>query len=119
MWIDREVSFDRIGPDLMREIARLAPFGERNEKPVFLASDLRLAEPPRTVGSDGSHLVLQLRRGAHVMKAVFFGAASRAAELRMGEPVHAVGTPRWNVFRGERKLELELQDFRTGARPAL
>jgi hypothetical protein len=63
--------------------------------------------------------VLQLRRGAHVLKAVFFGAAARASELRMGEPVHAVGTPRWNVFRGERKLELELQDFRTGPRPAL
>jgi single-stranded-DNA-specific exonuclease len=119
MWIDREVAFETIGPALMREIARLAPFGERNEKPVLLASDLRLAEPPRTVGSDGSHLVLQLRRGAHVLKAVFFGAAARASELRMGEPVHAVGTPRWNVFRGERKLELELADFRTGARPAL
>jgi single-stranded-DNA-specific exonuclease len=119
MWIDREIPFERIGPELMREIARLSPFGERNEKPVLLASDLRLAEPPRTVGSDGSHLVLQLRRGAHVLKAVFFGAAARASELRMGEPVHAVGTPRWNVFRGERKLELELQDFRTGPRPAL
>ena len=119
MWIDREVPFERIGPELMRELGRLAPFGERNEKPVFLASDLRLAEPPRQVGSDGSHLVLQLRRGAHVLKAVFFGAAARAPELRMGEPVHAVGTPRWNVFRGERKLELELVDFRTGARPLL
>ena len=119
MWIDREVPFERIGPELMRDIARLAPFGERNEKPVLLASDLRLAEPPRTVGSDGSHLVLQLRSGAHVLKGVFFGAAARAGELRMGEPVHAAGTPRWNVFRGERKLELELQDFRTGPRPAL
>lgn len=119
MWIDSEVPFERFGPELMREISRLAPFGERNEKPVFLASDLRLAEPPRTVGSDGTHLVLQLRRGAHVLKAVFFGAAARAGELRMGEPVHAVGTPRWNVFRGERKLELELADFRTGPKPAL
>ncbi len=119
MWIDREVAFESIGPPLMREIARLSPFGERNEKPVLLASDLRLAEPPRTVGSDGTHLVLQLRRGAHVLKAVFFGAAARAGELRMGEPVHVVGTPRWNVFRGERKLELELADFRTGPRPAL
>jgi single-stranded-DNA-specific exonuclease len=117
MWIDQEVPFERITPDLMRELTRLAPFGERNEKPVFLASDLRLAEPPRQVGSDGTHLILQLRRGAQVLKAVFFGAAARASELKMGEPVHAVGTPRWNVFRGERRLELELVDFRTGPRP--
>ena len=119
MWIDREVAFERITADLMREIGRLAPFGERNEAPVLLSTDLRLAEPPRTIGSDGSHLVMQLRRGAQVLKALFFGAASRAGELRMGEPVHAVFTPRWNVFRGERRLELELVDFRTGPIPEL
>ena len=118
-WIDCEVPFERVTAELMREIGRLAPFGERNEKPVLLASDLRLAEPPRTVGSDRTHLVLQLRRGANVLKAMFFGAAARADELRMGEPVHAVFTPRWNVFRGEKMLELEIHDFRTGARPAL
>jgi len=118
-WIDCEVPFERVTPELMREIGRLAPFGERNEKPVLLSSDLRLAEPPRAVGNDRTHLALQLRRGANVLKAMFFGAAARADELRMGEPVHAVFTPRWNVFRGDKKLELEIHDFRTGARPAL
>src|SRR5260221_425741 len=117
MWIDCEVPFERITPELMREIGRLGPFGERNESPTFLSSDLRLAEPPRAVGSDGSHLVLQLRRGAQVLKALFFGAAARASELKMGEPVHAVFTPRWNHFRGERSLEIELHDFSTGPRP--
>jgi single-stranded-DNA-specific exonuclease len=118
-WIDCEVPFERVTPELMRELSRLAPFGERNGKPVLLSTDLRLAEPPRAVGSDGSHLVLRLRRGAQVLKAMFFGAAARSGELRMGEPVHAVFTPRWNVFRGERTLEIELVDFRTGDRPAL
>jgi single-stranded-DNA-specific exonuclease len=117
MWIDREVAFERVTAELMREIGRLAPFGERNEAPVLLSTDLRLAEPPRTIGSDGSHLVMQLRRGSQVLKALFFGAAARAGELKMGEPVHAVFTPRWNVFRGERRLELELVDFRTGPLP--
>lgn len=117
-WIDCEIPFERLTPELMREMDRLGPFGERNEKPVLLSSDLRLAEPPRTVGSDGTHLVLRLRRGTQVLKAIYFGAAARAAELRMGEPVHAVFTPRWNVFRGERTLEIELVDFRTGDRPS-
>jgi single-stranded-DNA-specific exonuclease len=119
MWIDCEVAFEAVTHELMREIGRLAPFGERNEKPVLLSTDLRLAEPPRAVGSDGSHLSLQLRRGAQVRRAMFFGAAARASELRMGENVHAVFTPRWNVFRGERSLEVEVHDFCTGPRPAL
>jgi single-stranded-DNA-specific exonuclease len=118
-WIDCEVPFERVTPELMREIGRLAPFGERNEKPVLLSTDLRLADLPRAMGSGGSHLALELRRGAHVLRAVFFGAGPRAAELRPGEPVHAVYTPRWNTFRGERTLEIELVDFRTGSRPSL
>ena len=118
-WIDCEIPFERVTTELMRELGRLAPFGERNEKPVLLSTDLRLAEPARTVGSDGSHLSLRLRRGAQVLRAMFFGAGARATELRMGEPVHAVFTPRWNLFRGERTLEIELLDFRTGTRPEL
>ena len=62
---------------------------------------------------------MQLRQGAHVMRAMAFGMAHRAHEMRMGEPLHAVYTPRWNAFRGETNLELELADFRTGAMPVL
>ena len=48
-----------------------------------------------------------------------FGQARRAGELGMGTDVHAVFTPKWNTFRGETKLELEVLDFVTGARPEL
>ena len=43
----------------------------------------------------------------------------RQAELRMGEPVHLVYSPRWNTFRGETSLELLAHDFRVGAVPDL
>jgi len=98
----------------MAWVDRLEPFGEGNPEPVFSARDLRLAEPPRVVGRDGGHLLLHLRRGAHVLKAMAFRLAGRAAELRLGEPVHAVFSPRWNTFRGETSLELVLHDFRSG-----
>ena len=119
MWVDGEVPLERVTDGLMHELGRLAPFGERNEKPVLLSTDLRLAGPPRTVGEDGSHLVLDLRRGSRVLRAMFFGAGRRASELRMGEPLHVVHRPRWNDFRGERSLEIEVLDFRTGELPAL
>jgi single-stranded-DNA-specific exonuclease len=117
--IDAELPFVHMTPELMREIDRLQPFGERNEKPVLFSADLRLAEPPRACGGDGSHLMLQLRSGAHVMKAMAFGRAHRAGELVMGHPIHAVYTPRWNTFRGQTNLELDLVDFCSGPRPQL
>ena len=117
--VDADVPFSAVSPALMRELDRLRPFGERNEKPVLHSADLRLAEPARTIGADGSHLAVELRQGAQVLRAVAFGMGSRAGELRMGEPVHALYTPRWNTFRGDARLELELADFCCGGRPEL
>ena len=105
--------------ELMRQVERLEPFGEQNGKPVLLSSDVRLAEPARCVGADKTHLLLQLRQGETVRKAMAFGMGARADELAMGQPLHVVYTPRWNTFRGTTNLELTLADFRVGERPKL
>jgi len=112
LWIDAELSLSEMTPELMRQIERLEPFGERNEEPVLCFPDLRLAQPPSAVGAERSHLVLELRSGAAVLRAVGFGLAARAGELSMGRPLRVVASPRWNVFRGVTRLELRLQDFR-------
>jgi len=110
--IDVELPLPGLTPEVMHQLDRLAPFGVRNEKPVLLSRGVFLAEVPREVGSDGSHLLLRLRHGATAFKAMAFGMADRLPELRLGVPIDAVYTPRWNTFRGETKLELELHDFR-------
>jgi single-stranded-DNA-specific exonuclease len=112
LWIDAELPFEEVTPELMGWVERLEPFGEGNPEPVFAARDLRLAEEPRIVGRDGGHLLLRLRRGAHVLKAMAFRLAGRAGELRLGVPLSAAFSPRWNTFRGETNLELVLHDFR-------
>ena len=112
--IDLELPFAALDETLMRQIERLEPFGAHNKKPVFLSRDLRLVNEPRVVGGDGTHLVLELRRGDRVMKAMAFGAAARRAELRPATPIHVVYTPRWNTYRGTTALEVEVLDFRCG-----
>jgi single-stranded-DNA-specific exonuclease len=110
--IDAELAFGDVTPELMAWVDRLEPFGEGNPTPVFASRDLRLAEPPRVVGRDGAHLLLRLRREHHVLKAMAFRLAGRVEELKMGAPLEAAFTPRWNTFRGETNLELVLHDFR-------
>jgi single-stranded-DNA-specific exonuclease len=117
--VDCELELAHMTRDLMREIDKLRPFGEKNERPVLMSRGLRLAEPTRVVGADGTHLMLHLRRGAHSFRAMAFGMAHRANELAMGTDVHALYTPKWNTFRGETNLELELIDFRTGDLPTM
>jgi single-stranded-DNA-specific exonuclease len=111
--IDGELPFHSMNQDLMRHIDRLEPFGERNEAPVFLSRDLRLAQPPRIVGADGTHMILQLRSGEQVLKAMAFKMASREPELAMGKPLDVVFSPRWNTFRGQTNLEVLVHDFRS------
>jgi len=109
--IDCELTFEHMTKGTMALLDRLAPFGAGNEAPVFLSRDVRLAQPPRTVGADNRHVMLQLRRGEHVLKAMAFGMAARLPELQMGKPLDVVFTPKWNTFRGETNLEAELHDF--------
>jgi len=119
LWIDSELPLPHMTDELMKHFDRLEPFGAENEKPVLLSSDVRLAEPARIVGEDRTHLMLRVRHGERVLKAMAFGMASRAHELTLGASLHVVYTPRWNSFRGETNLELALHDFCVGPRPAL
>jgi len=112
--IDGELSFGEVNQGLMRDLDRLRPFGAGHEKPRFLSRGLRLAEEPRLLGADRSHLSVQLRSGAQLLRAMAFRMGARAGELRLGQDIQAVYTPKWNHFRGETKLELELVDFRCG-----
>ena len=112
--IDAELAFEDVNRELMAWVDRLEPFGEGNAEPVFAARDLRLAEPVREVGREGGHLLMRLRRGDHVLKAMGFRLAGRKDELQLGRPIEAAFTPRWNTFRGETNLELTLHDFRVG-----
>jgi single-stranded-DNA-specific exonuclease len=119
LWIDGEVALEHLDDALMRELDRLEPFGPENEKPCFVTRDVRLAEAPRRIGDGGAHLLLRLRRGERVLKALAFGMGARAGELSLGAPLAVVHTPRWSYFRGARELELTLTDFRVGAAPEL
>jgi len=115
--VDCDLPFHVVTPSLQKELDRLQPYGQDNARPLFHTADLRLAEPVRVVGADKTHVMLQLRSGAHVLRGMAFGMARREHELTMGTPIHAVYTPKWNHFRGETKLEIEVVDFRTGAAP--
>ncbi len=110
--IDCELAFEHMTRARMQELDRLSPFGAHNDAPVFLARAVYLAEAARAVGAEKSHLLLQLRKGNHVLKALAFRAGARIDELVLGKPLDAVFTPKWNTFRGETNLELELLDFR-------
>ncbi|MDG1500136.1 MAG: single-stranded-DNA-specific exonuclease RecJ [Planctomycetota bacterium] len=112
--LDTELPLSVLSDGIMHQVDRLEPFGEANAEPLFLASDVRLDGPPRRVGADQSHLMVNLRQGAKVYKAIAFKMGPRADELIPGTPIHIAYRPMWNTFRGRTKLEIQLLDFQVG-----
>jgi single-stranded-DNA-specific exonuclease len=112
--IDAVIELESFDEVLMSQLLRLEPCGQNNPGPVLMAQDVRLEEPPRIIGADKTHMMLQVRSGRSVFKAMAFGMANREPELRMSKPLEIVFKPRLNHWRGRVELQLVLEDFRCG-----
>jgi len=110
--IDLEVDLRELTRTRIESLDRLAPFGEKHPQPVFLSTGLRLAAPPRRIG-DGSHAALLLEQGGGSMRALAWKMGDRLADLQAGDRVDVVFHPGINAFRGQRTVELTLQDLRS------
>jgi len=105
--IDAELSLEQADENLVRDLARLAPYGEGNPEPCFLARGLRVIGP-KQVGEN--HLKMDLAEGACVREAIGFGMAAR--KPREGALVDVVFTPETNVWSGVSRVQLRIIDMR-------
>lgn len=96
--------------DLQRAIEALEPFGEGNPQPRLCWLEAPIGHA-RTVGADGSHLKLVLEGGPGrgSIDAIAFGrGADRDA---LGDRVDLLFTLDVNEWRGERRLQLMVEDI--------
>ncbi|MEO6222459.1 MAG: single-stranded-DNA-specific exonuclease RecJ [Vicinamibacterales bacterium] len=115
--IDAPLGLREITGDVVDGLARLGPFGAANPKPVFRASPVQLAQPPRVMKE--RHLSLMFRQDGRSFRGVAWRAAEREAYLysnRFGlELAYSLDQ---NDFHGEQVTELTVADVRapeTGA----
>jgi single-stranded-DNA-specific exonuclease len=111
--IDAEAPLGAFTLNMVGQIEQLAPFGQANARPILSTSGATLAEAPRTIGSSGRHLSLQLRQHNVTLRAVAFGGGEWAEELAaLDEPIDVAFRPVINTFAGRRNVELHLVDWR-------
>ncbi len=92
--------------DLYERLARLEPFGQGNPEPSFLLTGVTLLDP-RRVGREGTHL----QGTIHGTKLVGFGLGAFAN--RLADPVDVVCRLGLDTWRGQRGLQLMVEDIRT------
>jgi single-stranded-DNA-specific exonuclease len=114
--IDAEVRLADCTHRGVTELDRLGPFGQANPRPVFAATRVELAEPPRTMGDGGRHLSLRVKQYGTVLRAVAFGRGEWAEEIAaVGGAIDISFAPGINEFRGRQNVELKLIDWQPQA----
>ncbi len=101
-------------------LKQFGPFGPANSKPVFHATNLAPAKPPRTVGSDGSHLKFTARQrnqpDSPAIDAIGFGMGDKLDILqqsyRNDQPFELLFSLEENTWNGRTNLQLKVRDLR-------
>ncbi len=113
--IDAEAPLSAFSFEVVRQVERLAPFGEGNPRPLLCTTGVRLAEPPRPIGAGGHHLSMKVVQHGVTLRAVAFGGGEWSDELAaLEEPFDVAFRPVINRFRGRQSVELHLVDWRRG-----
>jgi len=110
--IDAETTFAQMTLPTVRQMDRLAPFGQGNPRPLFCARGVTLADPAKRMGGGERHMQAKFEQHRAVIRAVAFGRGDWADELNEAEgPLDIVFRPKINDYRMAR-VEMELVDWR-------
>lgn len=113
LWIDLVLDAEDITADLVRDVTRLAPFGEGNREPIFALQAITVVEA-RTVGKDGQHWKLKLKNGGapKIFDAVGWSLVEAFPEIKAGDRIDIAFELSENEWNGRTTIQLKLLDIR-------
>mgnify|MGYP006864382101 CR=1 FL=1 len=88
----------------------LEPCGNGCPKPVLVMENLTVHRLSHVGG--GRHLRLRLQGKGYGFNGIFFSATAESASVELGDRVDVAFIPQVNEFRGERNVQLNIQDIR-------
>ena len=91
-------------------LCRLEPCGNGCPKPVLVMEDLQVERISQVGG--GKHMRLRLRSGHYSIPGIYFSATAQSASIAQGDMVDVAFVPQVNEFRGERSVQMNVQDIR-------
>lgn len=108
--VDAEAAFADMPGQTLGFLRRLAPHGQENPPPAFLARQVTATEV-RQMGGQGQHLRLQLRQNGTTWQAVAFNRVWPEG-LGEGGRIDVVYTPEVNTYNGRQRLQMRVLDLR-------
>ena len=93
------------------ELQMLGPFGQGNPRPVFATKGVRLASPPRKVGTRGEHLQLAVTDNTTAIRCIGFRFGKLEKKLLEHEFFNVAYQPQINTYNGNSNVEFVLADI--------
>ena len=94
----------------IESLSVLEPCGNCCPKPLLMMKNLTIERI--TMVGGGRHMRLRLRSGRFGLNAIYFSANPAAVSIQVGDLVDIAFTPQINEFRGERSVQMNVQDIR-------
>jgi single-stranded-DNA-specific exonuclease len=110
--IDDEIGLDELQLGVVEPLQRMAPFGAGNARPLLATRPVELADAPRVVGRNASHLQFTVRDGRTHRKAIAFNRARHADELADQRRLRVAFEPLLNEWNGRQRVEMRVVDWR-------
>lgn len=107
--IDSQITRKDFNFETIKEIKKLEPFGEKNERPKFLYKNLKI-NSIRAL-SEGKHLKLTLKDDNFMIDAIGFNLGNLVSEFLIGDKVDVVGTLEENNYNGMEKIQINIKDI--------
>ncbi|MFG0257543.1 MAG: single-stranded-DNA-specific exonuclease RecJ [Phycisphaerales bacterium JB043] len=111
--VDCECSLQELTISSGRQLARFAPFGRQNTRPLVLLRGARLTRAPMVMGKGNNHLSLQVtsERGGS-LRLVGWRWGEHADDFHEGMELDVVLEPSLNSWRGRESIEGVMRDAR-------
>ncbi|MCX7024594.1 MAG: single-stranded-DNA-specific exonuclease RecJ [Spirochaetes bacterium] len=117
--VDAELPHSFMKPEIMELADRFEPFGEANEKLVFMALDVPISGVDIVGKSDPAHLKLTLDFGTHKWPALYWEAADKLErEFSRNDRIDLVFNLSRNWWNGMEQSQLIVLDVRKSIKPS-
>ena len=107
--IDAKIDLDKVNKEMVESLKQLEPFGEANNRPIFLFKNLKI-DSIRTL-SEGKHLKITLKNNNTIIDGIGFNLGELAEDYRIGDKVDVVGALEINSYGGLDSLQINIKDL--------
>lgn len=109
--IDAVCNISDLNIHVVKELARLEPFGQGNPAPVFATEGVRRIAPPRRVGARGDHLQIAITDNTASVRCIGFRMGTLEKKVLEAEAFSVAYKPQIDTYNGGGSVQFVLADI--------